>query len=90
MVLDPLGHAVSHGDARVLLTPIEFRLLARLTREQGTVVPRGALVAAGWPDGARVHPNTMDAYMVRLRQKLREVGAPVAIRTVRGTGHVLE
>src|SRR3954471_5830528 len=48
MVLDPAGHALLHGDARVALTPTEFRLLAALSAHPGEVMRRSALVAAGW------------------------------------------
>ena len=47
---------------------------------------RATLVAAGWPDGAIVHDNTLDAYVARIRRKLREAGAPEAIETARGVG----
>jgi two-component system response regulator MprA len=53
------------------------------------VVRRHELEAAGWPPGAIVHANTLDAFVARVRRKLREVGAPEAIETVRGVGYVL-
>jgi two-component system response regulator MprA len=89
LVLDPAAHAIAHGDARVPLTPTEFRLLAALAARPGTVVRRAALVSAGWPDGAIVHDNTLDAYLARIRRKLREAGATEAIRTLRGVGYEL-
>ena len=54
------------------LTPTEFRLLAALAARPGDVVRRRELVAAAWPDGAIVNDNTLDAYIARLRRKLRE------------------
>jgi two-component system OmpR family response regulator len=89
VVLDPAAHALVHGDTRIALTPTEFRLVAALAARPGAVVRRGALVAAGWPDGAIVHDNTLDAYLARIRRKLRDGGAPEAIGTVRGVGYVL-
>lgn len=89
VVLDPEAHALIHGAARVALTPTEFRLLAALAGRPGAVVRRAALAAAGWPDGAVVHPNTLDAYLARIRRKLREAGSPVGIETARGVGYVL-
>jgi two-component system response regulator MprA len=90
LVLDPAAHAIAaQGDARVPLTPTEFRLLAALAARPGTVVRRAALVAAGWPDGAIVHDNTLDAYLARIRRKLREAGAAEAIHTLRGVGYEL-
>lgn len=89
LVLDPAAHAVVHGKMQVSLTPTEFRLLAALAARPGEVLRRAALVAAGWPDGAIVHDNTLDAYLARIRRKLRDAGAPEAIETARGVGYVL-
>jgi two-component system response regulator MprA len=88
--LDAAAHAIVTADARVRLTPIEFRLLATLAARPGEVVRRTTLVAAGWPDGAIVHDNTLDAYVARIRRKLREARSRVAVTTVRGVGYTLE
>ena len=90
LVLDPAAHAIVHEEERVPLTPTEFRLLSALAASPGSVVRRAALVAAGWPHGAIVHDNTLDAYVARIRRKLREARAPVGIGTARGVGYVLE
>jgi two-component system response regulator MprA len=87
--LDPSAHTVTNGAASVLLTPTEFRLLAALAADPGAVVRRAALVAAAWPDGAIVHDNTLDAYLARIRRKLRQAELPDAIETVRGVGYSL-
>src|SRR4051812_30476313 len=87
--LDPSAHALSRDGEQTMLTPTEFRLLAALVAQRGSVLRRSELVAAGWPVGAIVHENTLDAYAARIRRKLREVGAPEALETVRGVGYVL-
>lgn len=87
--VDPSAHTVFSGEREISLTPIEFRLLASLAAEPGAVVRRPRLVAVGWPDGAIVHDNTLDAYVARIRRKLRDAGAPQAIETVRGVGYRL-
>jgi two-component system response regulator MprA len=87
--LDPASHAVTNGAVTVTLTPTEYRLLATLAAAPGAVVRRAALVAAAWPDGAIVHDNTLDAYLTRLRRKLREAELPEVIETVRGVGYLL-
>ena len=89
LTLDPASHAVRVGAHRVLLTPTEFRLLALLIARPGEVVRRRELVAAGWPEGAIVHDNTLDAYLARVRRKLHDVGAGEAIQTVRGVGYLV-
>jgi two-component system, OmpR family, response regulator len=89
LVLDPAAHAIVHGPATVRLTPTEFRLLAALAARPGEVVRRAALVSAAWPEGAIVHDNTLDAYLARIRRKLREAGSPATVDTARGVGYVL-
>jgi two-component system, OmpR family, response regulator len=90
LTLDPISHAVSAGSAATSLTPTEFRLLARLLARPGEAVRRRELVRAGWPHGAIVRENTLDAYMFRLRRKLRELGAAPQIVTVHGVGYRIE
>jgi two-component system OmpR family response regulator len=89
LTLDPGAHAIVHEGTTVPLTPTEFRLLATLASEPGQVIRRRQLVGAGWPDGAIVHDNTLDAYLARIRRKLRQAGAPESIETQRGVGYVL-
>jgi two-component system response regulator MprA len=87
--LDPSAHAVTGPGGSVQLTPTEFRLLAALAGRPQSVVRRRELVGAAWPDGAVVHDNTLDQYVVRIRRKLREVAPNAAIVTVRGVGYRL-
>ncbi len=89
LILDPGNHAIVGEGASVALTPTEFRLLATLASQPERVVRRRALVAAGWPDGAIVHNNTLDAYVARIRRKLREAGADATLETMRGVGYRL-
>jgi DNA-binding response OmpR family regulator len=85
--LDPVSHSVSCADASATLTPTEFRLLARLLARPGEAVRRRELVRAGWPRGAIVHENTLDAYVARLRRKLRSLEGSPEIATVHGVGY---
>ncbi|MFC0040182.1 response regulator transcription factor [Actinomadura rayongensis] len=87
VVLDPAKHVVTYGSRSESLTPTEFRLLGRLTASRGEAVRRHALVAAGWPHGARVSDNTLDSFVRRLRAKLGALGAADHLRTVRGVGY---
>ena len=85
--LDPVAHAVGSGSASASLTPTEFRLLARLLAQPGAAVRRRDLTRAAWPHGAIVRANTLDAYVARLRRKLRDLGDAPAIATVHGVGY---
>jgi two-component system response regulator MprA len=88
--LDPIAHALNTGDAKVKLSPTEFRLLAALAARPGETLRRTELVASGWPAGAIVHDNTLDVYVRRIRRKLEEAGADVELVTVHGVGYTLE
>lgn len=85
--LDPVSHAVSADGREVALTPTEFRLLALLLARPGEAVRRRELVRAGWPHGAIVRENTLDAYVARIRRKLKQLDAAPEIRTVHGVGY---
>jgi two-component system response regulator MprA len=85
--LDPVGHSAGSGSTEVSLTPTEFRVLARLMSRPGEAVRRHDLVRAGWPHSAIVHDNTLDAYVARLRRKLRQFEHAPEIATVHGVGY---
>jgi len=85
--LDPLRHSVADGDREAPLTPIEFRLLAALLSRPGEAVRRRELIRAGWPHGAFVRENTLDAYVARVRRKLKQLEDAPEIRTVHGVGY---
>jgi two-component system response regulator MprA len=89
VTLDPLAHAVRVGNESRSLTPTEFRLLARLLSRPGEAVRRRDLVRAGWPHGAIVRDNTLDAYVARLRRKLGAMPDAPAIETLHGVGYRL-
>ena len=85
--LDPVSHAAADESGEVALTPTEFRLLARLMSRPGEAVRRRDLVRAGWPHGAIVRENTLDAYVARLRRKLKQLEQAPEIATVHGVGY---
>jgi two-component system response regulator MprA len=87
LVLDPISHSVATDSGAELLTPTEFRLLARLLGTPGEAVRRADLVRAGWPYGAFVRENTLDAYIARLRRKIRALTDAPVIKTVHGVGY---
>jgi len=87
--LDPLTHSLDDGTRSVPMTPTEFRLLAKLFAASGETVRRRELVRAGWPHGAIVRENTLDAYVARLRRKLKLFEQAPEISTVHGVGYQL-
>ncbi len=89
LTLHPDRLSVDVDGREATLTPTEFRLLAAIAAEPGTVTRRRAAVAAAWPDGAIVNENTIDSYVRRLRVKLASIDSPVELTTVRGVGFTL-
>jgi two-component system response regulator MprA len=87
--LDPATHRAHVGERSEPLTPTEFRILAALAGRPGEMLRRRELIASAWPEGAIVHANTLDAYMARLRRKLRTLQADNEIVTARGIGYSL-
>jgi two-component system, OmpR family, response regulator len=87
--LDPAAHAVRAGGQQARLTPTEFRILAALFARPGEAVRRRELVRAGWPHGAIVNDNTLDAYIARLRRKLRGLPGAPGLDTVHGVGYAI-
>jgi two-component system response regulator MprA len=85
--LDPGAHAVVGDGVSVRLSPTEFRLLARLAATPGAVVRRSALIATGWPDGAIVADNTLDAFIARIRGKLATLPDGPRITATYGVGY---
>jgi two-component system response regulator MprA len=88
--LNPVSHSAADGSHEVALTPTEFRLLARLMSRPGEAVRRRELVRAGWPHGAIVRENTLDAYVARLRRKLKGLEHAPEIATVHGVGYRID
>lgn len=80
--------AASYDGMIVDLTPTEFSLLALLAREPGRVFSREDIVGAVW-HGGRVTLQAVNANVCNIRAKLRAVGAPNLIRSLRGAGYAL-
>ena len=87
--LDPTAHAIRAGEEIARLTPTEFRILAALFARPGEAVRRRELVRAGWPHGAIVNDNTLDAYIARLRRKIRGLPGAPTLETVHGVGYAI-
>jgi len=86
--LDDARRIVTVRGERVILSPREFALLECFLRHPDQVLSRDQLLDAAWPLGVAVTPNTVDAYVHLLRQKLgSEAGS--YIRTERGVGYRL-
>jgi two-component system response regulator MprA len=87
--LDPTRRTAACGGASVALTQTEYRILGALAGRPGETLRRLEIAGAAWPAGAIVSENTIDAYIARLRRKLRSLPAAPEIETARGVGYTL-
>jgi DNA-binding response OmpR family regulator len=72
----------------VPLTATEFRLLDHLMSHPGQVFSRQRLLDAVWGNRRDILERTVDAYIVRLRNKIEdEPSRPRWIRSMRGVGY---
>lgn len=80
--------AIMHGSAEVKLTPAEYNLLIFFLHNADRPLSRDAILNSVW--GYESYPNTrtVDAHVVRLRQKLEpDPAVPRHFLTVHGVGY---
>ena len=87
--LDGRRHEIRWQGMLVPATAIEFRLLALLIERLGELVPHADLLAAGWPSENDPDPLWLKPHLARMREKLRQIDAPVPT-AVRAVGYRLE
>jgi len=83
--LDIHAHRCWADEQEVVLTALEFRLLATLLRRKGRVQTRETLLTEVWGVSPDVTTRTVDTHVQRLRKKLG--GAGEDIETLRGVGY---
>lgn len=86
IVLEPRNREARVGETVLVLTTIEFDLLAYLVEHVNQVVQRQQVFQAVWGYSSDFGSNTLDVLIYRLRSKLRAAGAGDPIATVRGHG----
>jgi len=84
LALDTRSMGVSVDGVPVVVSPLEYRLVAFLVHHRGRVIPAPELLDHLYGDDAR-EANALEAVIVRLRRKL---GAGI-IETRRGFGYTL-
>ncbi|MFN8512664.1 MAG: response regulator transcription factor [Thermomicrobiales bacterium] len=87
LVLDLRLHRARRGEHPLDLTPTEWQLLEYFLRHAGQALTRQQILDAVWSYEADVLPTQVDVYVSYLRGKLRQVGRPDPIQTVRGIGY---
>ena len=87
LLLETNTYRTFRSGREIKLSFTEFRLLELLVRNQGRIVPRGAIVEAIWGERREVEENTIDVFVRLVRRKINETGPDRMIRTHRGIGY---
>lgn len=79
------------NDVKVVLTPVEFRLLGSLMSKPGHVFSRESLMNSCYADARIVSNRTIDSHMKNLRSKIaRQLPSEEVIYTIYGVGYKIE
>jgi len=89
-VVDFVRNVAQRGDRPIDLTPKEFEMLRYFVAHRGAVVSREALLNAVWGYNSMPNTRTVDAHIVKLRQKIEaDPHAPQYLLTMHGIGYKL-
>lgn len=90
--LDTVSYEVRRGKETIELTQTEFSLLEYLMRNHGRVLSKTNIINHVWDFDSDVLPNTVEAYIGYLRNKIDRPfkTRPRLIHTVRGFGYKVE
>jgi len=92
VALNTVNRSVTLDDLPVTLTVKEFAMLEFLLYNKGRVVSRFSLAEHVWGDNFDpfTMSNFIDVHMKNLRQKIKKGDRDTVIRTVRGTGYIID
>ena len=86
--VDLVSHEVLRDGKKILLTRLEFELLAALLKDPGRVFSRDALLSEVWGYHHSTDTRLVNVHVQRLRSKVeRDSENPELILTVRGVGY---
>jgi DNA-binding response OmpR family regulator len=75
------------GEEEISLTPIEFKILYQLAREEGVVRSRADLLETVWGKNQNVIDRTVDQHVSKLRKKLE--GSRMTVKSLHKKGYLL-
>lgn len=91
LTLDTASFQLTKGDKQILLTPMEYKILAILMRSPGRIFTKVQLYGGAVGNYFESDDNTMMVHISKLREKIEDdPKAPRHIITVRGLGYKLE
>jgi two-component system response regulator MtrA len=86
--IDMVAHEVTRAGQKILLTRLEFELLAALAKEPGRVFTREALLSEVWGYHHSTDTRLVNVHVQRLRSKVElDPDNPEIVLTVRGVGY---
>lgn len=88
--LDCSSQQLKCGNKTLTLTPKEFHLLCAFLKKPQTILSREQLLHQAWDFDAEIEPGNVDNYIYFLRKRLKALHSNVAIRSVYGSGYLLE
>jgi two-component system alkaline phosphatase synthesis response regulator PhoP len=86
--VDLARRELKRGGAVVLLTPLEFKLLAALVRHRRRALSRQQLIDEAWGSGTFVTDRVVDNQVTHLRRKIEaDPSRPAFVLSIRGFGY---
>lgn len=81
---------LSCNNVSILLTPREFNLMQIFLDSPNTIFSRERLLLKAWNSHAEVETGNVDNYIYFLRKRLKTINSNCCIRSVYGSGYILE
>ena len=88
--VDTLAHKLYAGEQEVALRPKEYAILLYLVRNKGRVLSRTQIIENVWGYDFNPNTNIVDVHIKSIREKINEYTPADFIRSVRGTGYMIE
>ncbi len=85
--LAPSSGTLTVNDKEIELTKTELKVMYYLFRHPGEIVSRMDLVEYLWDNEIHIDDNTLSVNIIRIREKLRDLGTDDLIQTKRGMGY---
>lgn len=90
LTLDLSKQELSCKNTKITLTPKEFHVLCTLMKTPETIFSREQLLQKAWDSSSEIENGNVDNYVYFLRKRLKSIKSIVSIRSVYGSGYLLE
>ena len=92
LTLNTISREIRFGSELLMLTPKEFSIIEFLLYNKNRMITRFNLAEHVWGDAYDpfTMSNFIDVHIKNLRHKLKDVGCPEIVETVRGVGFIVK